>query len=278
MRKFVITGAAMFLLAACGAGEEASQSGSPVDTASFDGADYSTEAEMLAHGDRLAKLLSCNSCHQDNYAGIHFGEAIPLVDGLYASNISVAMPSMSDAELEVLLRDGIHPDRGDMFVMPSKATHFLSEPDMRALIGFLRSIPPVGEELPPPPPGFQQTMADRLGFEHYHSAAEEVAEFVERRAPAVSADTTRGYYIATIMCTACHGAGLDGIGEPAGDIQLALEYSDEEFERLLTESVDRTGKRVIVEWGFGHESMELTASERKAAIAYTRKLAEQRAQ
>lgn len=54
---------------------------------------------------------------------------------------------MSDAALERLLREVVHPDR-ENYVMPSKQTQFLSERDMAALISILRTIPPVGEATP----------------------------------------------------------------------------------------------------------------------------------
>jgi mono/diheme cytochrome c family protein len=82
--------------------------------------------------------------------------------------------------------------------------------------------------------------------------------------------------IASSLCSTCHGAALDGLGEPAGDIQGALAYDDAAFDRLLTESIDRTGKRVAVEWGFGHEVQPLSAAERRDIIAYVRALARSR--
>ena len=82
--------------------------------------------------------------------------------------------------------------------------------------------------------------------------------------------------IASSICSTCHGAALDGLGEPSGDIQGALAYDDAAFDRLLTESIDRTGKRVAVEWGFGHEAQPLSAAERRDVIAYVRELAHSR--
>ena len=74
------------------------------------------------------------------------------------------------------------------------------------------------------------------------------------------------------LCSTCHGAALDGLGEPAGDIHGALAYDDAAFDRLLTESIDRAGKRVAVEWGFGHEAQPLSAAERRDVITYVRAL------
>jgi mono/diheme cytochrome c family protein len=253
----------------------------------FDGADYENQAAKIAHGKRLATtLFGCNSCHGADYSGSDFGAVFPIVKGLWASNISRVIPAMSDGALERLLREGVHPDR-EIYVMPSKQTQFLSERDMAALIAYLRTIPPVGEATPVPPPGFEEAVTVRLpddywltlleGEKHnYHNAAEEVVYYAAHQPPDLGQELARGRMIASSICSTCHGAALDGLGEPAGDIQGALAYDDAAFDRLLTESIDRTGKRVAVEWGFGHEATVLSAAERRDVIAYVRALARSR--
>jgi mono/diheme cytochrome c family protein len=252
----------------------------------FDGADYSNQADKVAHGKRLATLFTCNGCHGADYSGQDFGVAFPIVKGLWASNISRQVPGMSDAQLERLLREGVHPDR-EIYVMPSKQTQFLSARDMTALIAFLRTIPPVGKATPVPPPGFEAAVTARLpddywltlqdGEKHnYHNAAEEVVYYAAHQPPDLGPQLARGRMIASSICSSCHGAALDGLGEPAGDIQGALGYDDTAFDRLLIESIDRTGKRVAVEWGFGHEVQPLSAGERRDVIAYARALARSR--
>jgi mono/diheme cytochrome c family protein len=253
----------------------------------FDGGDYRDQAGKVAHGKRLDTLFACSGCHGPDHTGVNFGEMIPIVEGLWASNISVEMPKLSDAQLERLLREGIHPSR-EIYVMPSKQTQFLSARDMAALIAYLRTIPPKGEPTPPPPADFEASVTARLPDDYwrtlqdgekrgYHNAQEEVAYFAAHQPPDLGPQLARGRMIASSVCSSCHGAALDGIGEPAGNIQGALSYDDAAFNRLLTESVDRTGKRVIVEWGFGHEAQPLTAAERRDVIAYTRALALTRA-
>src|SRR5688572_4828601 len=152
-----------------------------------------TSAAKTAHGKRLAMLFGCNGCHGADYSGRDFGAAIPIVEGLWASNISRTMPAMSDVALERLLRIGAHPDR-EIYVMPSKQTQFLSERDMAALIAFLRTIPPVGKATPLPPAGFEAAVTARLPDDYwltlkegekrgYHNAAEEVAYFAAHQPP-----------------------------------------------------------------------------------------------
>lgn len=289
MRCFAI-GILLLTASGCSAPDGKAPKAEPTAAAAavtFDGADYRDQAAKVAHGKRLATtLFGCNACHGADYAGRDFGAIIPIVKGLWASNISRAIPAMSDAALERLLREGVHPDR-EIYVMPSKQTQFLSAPDMAALIAYLRTIPPVGQATPLPPPGFEAAVTARLPDDYwlttqererrpYHNAAEEVAYFAAHRPPDLGPQSARGRMIASTLCSSCHGAALDGLGEPAGDIQGALAYDDAAFDRLLIESIDRTGKRVAVEWGFGHEAQPLTAAERRDVIAYMRALARSR--
>ena len=285
--RFLATG--LLVIAACDRMPDstpAKVANSAVAAVTFDGGDYNTAASKVAHGKRLATLFQCNTCHAPDYSGTNFGALIPLVEGLWASNISRSMPGMSDADLERLLREGVHPDR-EIYLMPSKQSQFMSERDMAALIAFLRTIPPVGEPTPLPPKDFEKAVRARLPKDYwlteeeqktgsYANAADEVAYYAAHRPPDLGSGLARGRMIAESTCSTCHGAALDGVGEPAGDIQGALAYDDAAFNRLLVSSIDRTGRQVKVEWGFGHEAYQFTPKERRDVIAYVRALARSR--
>lgn len=278
--------AALLSVLALGAcGEEAVER--PAAAApSFAGADYATDAEKVAHGRRVADLMGCNSCHRADYSGANFGEMIPLIEGLWATNISRTLPGFSDEQLETLLREGVHPER-EIYLMPARTSQFLSEADMDALIAYLRTVPPTGNATPPPPPGFEDAVAQRLpddywrvkeyGRAFYPNAQEEAAFYAKYRAPSLGEETERGRYIAAATCTGCHGPGLDGYGEANGPIDAAADYSDAELERLLVDSVTRDGRSVAAAWGSPHEGGKLTQDERDAVKAYVRALAISRA-
>ena len=250
-------------------------------TVSFDGSQFSTDAEKLAHGERIARILGCSGCHLPDYQGYNFGELIPLVEGLWATNISLTLPSFSDAELERLLREGVHPDR-EMYLMPSKLSQFLSDRDMDALIAHLRTVAPVGEPTPVPPPGFEEAVTSRLPEDYwriqelgepryYHNSAEEVSYFAQNAPPEYGADTRLGRLVTLTVCTSCHGAALDGLGESAGPVDGARDYGDAELGRLLRSGIDRNGEPIELEWVENHVPPALTDSEVEAAVAYLRK-------
>ncbi len=257
---------------------------------SFDGADYDTPEARIAHGKRIDGLLLCSGCHGADYTGQDFGALFPVVAGLWATNITLTIPQMTDEELEALLRKGAHPSGREIYVMPSKQSQFLSAPDMAALIAYLRTTPATGEPTPIPPADFESAVAARLPDDYwlfddpgqsrtYHNSAEEVAYYASHQLPDLGA-TQRlalGRYIASATCSACHGAQLDGVGEPDGNIQGALAYNAFEFDRLLVASITRDGRPAESEWGIGHDAFPLTQRERAAAFEYVAALAKSRA-
>lgn len=252
---------------------------------SFDGADYSTKQEKLTHGKRLANLFACNDCHLPDYSGVNFGDFIPLIDGLWATNISLTMPKMSDEQLEELLREGKHPSR-DLFLMPSKTSQFLSKRDMDALIAYLRTIPEKGDSTPVPPVGFKDSVTARLpadywrtdkeGKPFYHTAEDEVLYYRSHSLPDLGKDLLKGRLIAQTMCASCHGAALDGVGEDAGDISNAISYDLSSYKQLLKNGITIQGDTIQSPFGTGHAPISLTNNEIENVIAYTKQLIEEK--
>lgn len=285
MKKMMLL-VSLTALSACTVTEETAPDAA-LASVSFDGADYGAdEARKLAHGERVAELLACNSCHGPDYSGVNFGEMIPLIEGLWATNISRTLPDFSDEQLETLLREGTHPAR-DIYLMPSRSSQYLSDADMDALIAHLRTIAPTGEPTPIPPEGFEDAVAARLpdeywrvkeyGRKFYPNAEEEADFYAKYRAPALGAEVERGRYIAAATCASCHGPGMDGYGEGSGSTDGVVEWSDDEVVRLFNEGTGKDGQVLRNEWGLGHPGANLTAAEQADVIAYIRKLAAHRA-
>lgn len=284
MRHWVLPPIAALVIA-CEPATETRSVEAEIVPASFDGADYTDEAARIAHGERVADLMGCGSCHLEDYSGANFGEMIPLIEGLWATNISQTLPEFTDEELEKLLREGVHPDR-EIYLMPSRTSQFLSDADMNALIAYLRTIEPTGERTPLPPEGFEDAVAKRLPDEYwrvqeygrafYPNAQEEAEFYAKYRAPSVGEDYERGRYIAAATCTSCHGPGLDGYGESDGPVDGVTAYSGEEFDRLMVESVKRDGEKIAAWWGTPHEGGKFTEAELDDVENYVRTLAQSR--
>ena len=248
---------------------------------SFDGADYQTKQKEIEHGERLANLFGCNDCHMPTYTGVNFGDFIPLLDGLWATNISRTMPNMSDEQLEKVLRDGTHPER-DLFLMPSKTSQFLSKRDMDALIAYLRTIPEKGSPTPNPPLGFRDSVMAKLpadywrkdeqGKPSYHTAEDEVMYYRSHSLPNLGKELLKGRLIAQTMCSSCHGASLDGIGEDAGDISSTKKYDTSSYKKFLTSGITVDGDTLITPFGSDHMFQFLTDNEIESVVAYMKRL------
>jgi mono/diheme cytochrome c family protein len=257
-------------LAACG-------SKAPPVTA-FDGAQTQDPAAIRAHGERLTHVLGCTSCHGVRLEGAQFDPAMKQYGPIYASNLSLLMPHVSNADLDAIVRRGIHPARKTVWVMPSHLFQHLSAPDMRALTAFLRSVPPTGR--PTPPPQFSAEDRKEIATGKYKPEAQLVRETAGQRAADLGPNFALGRYVAELTCAECHGPTLAGEpGHPPGtppDLVVAGAYARGEFERLITQGVPTGGRTLnpmmagVAKARFSH----LTPHERDALYNYLKARAE----
>ncbi len=108
-----------------------------------------TDATALARGKHLAETRGCNECHGKDFAGNKVIE-----DGamgkVYAPNLTRGKGSRAaafkDEDWVRAIRHGVGPDGHGLFIMPSEEYQHFSDPDLGALIGYLKSVPPVDRE------------------------------------------------------------------------------------------------------------------------------------
>lgn len=271
MRQFAML-LAVASLSACNSGKhEASASAVEAVPAalSFDGASDTGKAKILAHGERLSHVLGCRGCHTETLEGMWFNDDTPENGKLYASNLTRVLPTMSDAQLESLLRTGVHPTRKDLWIMPSEVFQRLSDADMAALIAHLRTVPPSGK--PTPPPVLSAKFRADVASGKEKPTAAWVADYKKLQPPDLGGEHGLGRYVASTTCSECHGADLKGIEGFAPNLDIAGTYSPAELTTLLTTGKGKTprdlGLMSIV--GKGHFSY-LTPHERDAVIAYVK--------
>lgn len=278
MRAIVIL-LAMASLSACGQPGEDQAAAKPVVDATpaalmFEGADTTEPAKRLAHGERLSWVLGCTGCHTPSLQGKLFNDDDPALGKLYASNLTRVIPAMSDAQLETLLRDGRHPTRGDLWIMPSEVFQRLSDEDMGALIAHLRTIKPAGA--PTPPPALSSAAHELIEAGKIKPVARLVAAF-RTQVPADLGEAHRwGRHMASVTCAECHGGDLTGIqdfepGLSTPNLDIAGAYSNADLNRLLTTGEGKTRKDLglMTLVGKGHFS-HLTQRERAAIIGYVK--------
>ena len=240
----------------------------------FDGADATKPAAIDAHGERMSHILGCRGCHTPTLEGQWFNDDSPELGKIYASNLTRIIPTMSDAQLETLLRTGKHSARGDLWIMPSEVFQRLSDADMKALIAHLRTVKPAGQ--PTPAPALTDLGRKLVAEGKLKPVSAYMAEYRDKMPPDMGPEHAFGRYLVGATCAECHGADLTGIkdfqpGVDTPDLDIAGTYSDPELVTLLTTGKGKTradlGLMTLV--GTGPFS-SLTPKERSAIIAYVK--------
>ncbi len=259
----------MLLLAACDRNTAETQPAAVAQPAAiaFDGALVQNAAARIDHGKRIADVLGCTGCHGDKLQGERFYE-------LYASNLTRELPKYSDAQFEQLMRAGKHPTGREVWGMPSEIFQHLSDPDLAALMAYLRSLPPAGQPTQPRL-AFEKVTQEQIAKGEFKPAADFVRE--EKALAPVDLGTRHalGRYISRVTCAECHGAELKGRGNP--DLIVAGAYSPEEFDRLMTKGIPTGGRKLkpLMEQVSRKRFSQMTPRERDAVYAYLKARAEQ---
>jgi mono/diheme cytochrome c family protein len=234
---------------------------------SFDGADYRDDAAKLAHGKRLARVLDCTGCHGDNLQGHNVTEDEPEYGDMNAPNLTLLMPTYSDAEFEKLLRHGVPRDGREFYFMPPESYQFLSDADMKAILAFVRSFPPAGKQLPPirKGEGFLQEMKEG-GIK---PAAQQVVRYRDNPPPDLGPEFERGRQLARMTCTGCHNGELQGYEGFTPNLDIAGTYNAAELTELLTSGKGKAKPDPGLMTSISKYSFSaLTPAERKAIVEY----------
>lgn len=196
-----------------------------------------TDAESIREGRRLATVRGCfNDCHGKEGEGrVLFDD--PLIARIVAPDLTTAVHRYSDAQLAVIVRNGIRPDGHSVMVMPAEAFVGMTDADLGRIIAFLKSLPPA------PGPGREVSVGPlgRIGL--VAGKFKTVAQLIADTVPPPTAANQQaefGRYLARTVCAACHGTSLRGAENPdfaSPDLHVVAAYSPEAFARLVRTGV-----------------------------------------
>jgi cytochrome c553 len=200
-----------------------------------------TDSASLAWGRHLLEAVAkCQDCHEGDLGGQMMMDD-PAFARLAATNLTRGrggIPDYTDADLERAIRHGVRPDGRPLLFMPSEAYGALTDEDLAALIGYLRTFPPVDREHPEPRVGPVARVLYLTG--KFPLLPVEITPHDAPRAPRSPGVTVEyGEYLATVGgCRACHGAALAGDANPdAPEITVGrlASWTEEDFFRALRE-------------------------------------------
>ena len=175
-----------------------------------------TEAVAIEQGRYLYSSRGCADCHGADGGGhkvIDGGGMLIVAPHISAGAGSVTVAYRADDWVRAI-RHGVRPDGRPLMVMPSEDYNRLTDPDVGALIAYVKQMPAVSGQaaviqLPPP-------VRVLYGLGMIKDAAAKIDHNLPPAAPVPEGVTAEhGRYVAQ-MCVGCHGPGYGGGKIPGG--------------------------------------------------------------
>lgn len=234
-----------------------------------------TDPERLAAGEKLYTIY-CESCHNANLAGMVFSED-PAFGKIYSANLTGGENGVgrrySDEEIARAIWYGVKQNGSPTVGMPYEFNQGLHVGDMENLIAYLRSVPPIDTNYPPPSYGPMLRVFHTANL--FPLVTAENVDMSQPPPAIVSPDDTLAYgqYLA-IYCTACHGPDFTGIAiaETPSLWPAVTTWTEAEFERAITTGVRPDGHQMDPEMMPWPSFNLYTEAERHAIWAYLQSL------
>jgi cytochrome c553 len=216
-----------------------------------------TDELSIARGKHLVERVSlCTECHDKDLGGKMVSDDFPF-GRLAATNLTRGRGGIGneykDEDYVRALVHGVRRDRHSVLFMPS-ADYRFTEPDLAAIIAYIRSVPPVAREYPQPSIG---PMARALGIAGKFPLF--VAELIDhqnvtfaRQADVTNPVAAGDYLISTAGCRGCHRPDFTGgAGPPPGASNLTPVgiggWTETDFIRAIREHKRPNGTAVAEE-------------------------------
>lgn len=230
----------------------------------------------VARGEHIVRIHGCHECHGEALSGRVFLDIPP--GRFVAPNLTSGRggigKSYHDDDWDHAIRYGVRPDHSSLVpVMPYRLFNHLSDTDAAALIGYLKGLPAIDNQLPPTRirvPGYVMvSLADMQKFRGLLSRPP--------TAPPPSGTAAYGAYLASTICVECHGERLQGGKHPAPDappapgLAAAAYWSQPEFVAAVRTGI-APGGRKLSDWMPSQRLQYLTDEEIQALRAYLQTL------
>lgn len=230
--RLLLVAASVLVVAACNAPETRA----PDESRKLRFAKLSDDP--VEHGKRVASILGCNGCHGKDFAGKDWSE--PELGTLWTANLTQSARLYSDDELLTMITTGRRKDRA-LMDMPSHLFTQVHEDDLRAVLGYLRSMPVTGEVHPQPT--IEPKLAEQIKAGEYIDAAKETERDRDVWPPDIGPQHAMARHIVRATCAECHQLDLRGETPPdpelkgSPDLRVVASYDPADFSTLM-----RTGK------------------------------------
>lgn len=209
----------------------------------------SDDSASIARGRYLYSTISCGLCHGDDGGGKVYVDQMPM-GRMVGTNLTNGRGGVAGERTNLdwvrAIRHGVRRDSTSLILMPSEVFVNLTTADLGAVIGYLRSLPPVDRELPAS--GFGWLGRALLATGRLEILpANKTPPFREPEPVTPGPTAEYGRHLADIAgCHGCHGHGLSG-GKVAGPPDLPpasnltpaglINWTQADFARLMREGL-----------------------------------------
>jgi mono/diheme cytochrome c family protein len=186
-----------------------------------------TSPAGIARGEYLVRdVVGCQDCHGPAVPeGEKQARDAPLsgqaeevslgpISALFAApnltpDEATGLGSWTDGEIARAIREGLDKDGVSLAIMPSSAFHGLSDADVAAMVGYLRSLEPVANEIPDVEANIVGKIVLTAGLFEPPNPTEPITKPVF--APSLGTAEYGQYIVNSLMfCVRCHGENLAG--------------------------------------------------------------------
>ena len=178
----------------------------------------SNDEKSLTEGKRIFQYRGCEACHSEKLDGLVYLDN-PAIGQVITPNLTTGKGGIgaqrTDEDLLRAIRHGIRPDGTPLLFMPSTEFYYLSDTDLGRVIAYIRSVPPVDNEMAPSRLSVTGRIVMNITKEITFLPAELIPHDAPRPiAPESGITPEYGEYL-SYSCQVCHGPTLSG-GEIPG--------------------------------------------------------------
>jgi mono/diheme cytochrome c family protein len=195
----------------------------------------------VARGQRLAIIYGCTDCHGDDLRGRDFPHPAPFSE-VHSANLTLKARHYSDEDFARSIRQGLGPTGESVEFMPSPVFAHMSDPDVAAIVAYIRSLPSGGADRPYWVPTWRARW--QLVHGDFPPGVALMAEAARQTPANLGPKYAQGRYLVSVTCVECHGPTLKG--QPGGppDLTIAGAYGPADFARLMKTGVAAGGRQV----------------------------------
>lgn len=179
-----------------------------------------SDQASIDRGQHIAAAISiCQACHGAKLEGQVLDDE-PFIVRMAPPNLTSGQGglggTLTDADYVLAIRHGLDPNRHPLMIMHSDYFHNLSQQDLGAVIAYVKSVPPVDNQVPETAARIVGRALLPLGVFDSGPAALLPAEVIDHQAPfnpmpAEGTTPEYGQYLVSIaLCQMCHGPDLTG--------------------------------------------------------------------